>query len=167
MLRQLPLLVCERAPPAIHDVNLSSHLPAPLLELSALPCVRTLPIVEFLYHTRDHDRVMRHLRVAALGPTLSMLRSAALGAVLALHLCVRSWRVSWPVSSSEHLLLSEKMLSMKLVHQRGRERSVVRHCYFRLDHLNVFVFPRFGEMPLWKRKEAKEKGLSEPDSPWS
>ena len=44
---------------------------------------------------------------------------------------------------------------------------VVPHCYFPLDHLNVFVFPRFGEMPLWKRKEAKEKGLSELDSLWS
>ena len=33
--------------------------------------------------------------------------------------------------------------------------------------LNVFVFARLAEMPLWKRKEAKEKGLSEPDSLWS
>ena len=40
-------------------------------------------------------------------------------------------------------------------------RSGGSHCYFPLDHLNVFVFPR-SEMPLWKRKEAKEKGLSEP-----
>ena len=34
-------------------------------------------------------------------------------------------------------------------------------------HLNVFLFAPVGEMPLWKRKEAKEKGLSEPDSLWS
>ena len=135
-------------------------MPAPLLESSALPCVLALPIVEVLDHTRDPDRVTRHLRVAALGPTLSMLRSAALGAVLALLLCVhrlRSWRVSWPVSSSEHLLLSEKMLSMKLVHQRGRERSVVRHCYFRLDHLNVFVFARLGKCPYGKEKKQKKR----------
>ena len=42
-----------------------------------------------------------------------------------------------------------------------------RTCYFPLDHLNGIVFARLGEMPLWKRKEAKEKGLSEPDSLWS
>ena len=164
MLRQLPLLVCERAPPAIHDVNLSSHLPAPLLESSALPCVLALPIVEVLDHTRDPDRVTRHLRVAALGPTLSMLRSAALGAVLALHLCVhrlRSWRVSWPVSSSEHLLLSEKMLSMKLVHQRGRERSGGSALLMHLNELFSLVSEK---CPYGKRKEAKEKGLSELDS---
>ena len=40
-------------------------------------------------------------------------------------------------------------------------------CYFPLEHLNGIVFAAHGEMPLWKRKEAKEKGLSEPDSLWS
>jgi hypothetical protein len=42
-----------------------------------------------------------------------------------------------------------------------------RTCYFPLDDLKGIVFPRLGEMPLRKRKEAKEKGLSEPDSLWS
>ena len=36
-----------------------------------------------------------------------------------------------------------------------------------VDHSNAFVFAPDGEMPLWKRKEAKEKGLSELDSLWS
>jgi hypothetical protein len=44
-------------------------------------------------------------------------------------------------------------------------------CYFPLDDLKGIVFPRLGEMPLRKRKEAKEKkqkkSLSEPDSLWS
>ena len=48
-----------------------------------------------------------------------------------------------------------------------RSAPEIPHCYFSLDHLNVFLFAPEAEMPLWKRKEAKEKGLSEPDSLWS
>ena len=47
------------------------------------------------------------------------------------------------------------------------QEAEFRTCYFPLDDLNFFFFAPVGEMPLRKRKEAKEKGLSEPDSLWS
>ena len=41
------------------------------------------------------------------------------------------------------------------------------HCWRLSWMLALGAFLRHAEMPLGKRKEAKEKGLSEPDSLWS
>ena len=76
---------------------------------------------------------------------------------------ISAWR-SRAACRSRQREASEKPVARSVPVRRSLE---FRTCYFPLDHLNGIVFARDGEMPLWKRKEAKEKGLSEPDSLWS
>ena len=57
-------------------------------------------------------------------------------------------------------------LSFRSVQRARRRCAEFRTCYFPLDDLN-HCFPACRTLPLRKRKEAKEKGLSEPDSLWS
>ena len=83
-----------------------------------------------------------------------------------------AWRASRPRPDSPLPLVSSISASRNRAHCGTRQAKIAggafggaestqeaefRTCYFPLDDLNFFLFPRLAEMPLRKRKEAKEK----------